>query len=433
MKTKLYPTQLVDIEKAANTTDLPNYSEPGTGKTLNTVGLIERLKMQSGLIVCPTIATIMWKEAIEYELGAKVQWLKTRSTEIDKTADFLVASYGVINAHFANLMLRKNDILVIDEAHKLKNKGSDRTELMFGPESDGADGLYETSLYCEPLTGTPMERYADDLWSQLRALHPDTLNRYKALEFEAFRKMFCRMGEVTRGGNTFWTSIGNSNERLLNRMLYNEIGIIRRTMAEVAPHMRKMYRTVTCEPKLTKELIAFGKQYTPAELEAMIQGVNDSSKMRQMLGLAKAPATVAYALEQKEPLLVGYWHTAVGQEILAGLTKAGISARLIDGSVSPTGRDKIKKAFQSGEVMVIVGQIAAMGEALDGLQQASRHVIIAEDDWSDAKVSQFYKRLYRGGQDKPVIIDFIKTDHPLDTALSAVRERKREGAEVILE
>ena len=239
MKTELFPTQREDVEKYLGLEDLPNFSKAGTGKTITAIAAVEALKLQSGLVVCPTIAQVMWEKKLEEELGAKVQRLETGRTEIDKTADFIVCTYGLIKPHFDSLLSRDNDALICDESHRLKGPDSQRTKAVFGDEHDGEGGLYESSQYCLTLTGTPIERYADDLWSQLRATQPDALYKYGALTLDAFQRQFCRMElkEYAEGAVLKRVSVANQNEALLNRMLYKDIGAIRRTIADVAPYM----------------------------------------------------------------------------------------------------------------------------------------------------------------------------------------------------
>ena len=439
MKTELFPTQREDVEKYLGLEDLPNFSKAGTGKTITAIAAVEALKLQSGLVVCPTIAQVMWEKKLEEELGAKVQRLETGRTEIDKTADFIVCTYGLIKPHFDSLLSRDNDALICDESHRLKGPDSQRTKAVFGDEHDGEGGLYESSQYCLTLTGTPIERYADDLWSQLRATQPDALYKYGALTLDAFQRQFCRMElkEYAEGAVLKRVSVANQNEALLNRMLYKDIGAIRRTIADVAPYMPPVsFREIFVQHKVDRELVSLlGGKTSEKLIQAVLDGDQAVAKARRLLGMAKLTHCISYIADEarSDQLLVGYWHTEVGMEIVEQLNKQKhVEAERIGGDAPIKRREEIKRRFQEGTTNVIVGQMGAMGEAMDGLQQACRRVIIVEDDWSSSRIEQFYKRIARAGQKLPVIVDFLHADHELEEAIIHVRERKEHGIGKIL-
>jgi SWI/SNF-related matrix-associated actin-dependent regulator of chromatin subfamily A-like protein 1 len=438
MKTTLLPTQVEDVDRIVYGEDIPNFSLPGTGKTLTTIGAIDRLRLNTGVVVCPTVATSMWVETLEGELGASVQLLKTRSTVIDKKADFWVMSYGVVAEQSPALFGRPAGVLVVDESHYVKGSDAARTQAVFGQDCSGTGGLYEDSAQCWCLSGTPIERYSDDLWSQLRATQPEVLDRYGAITLAGFQRQFCRMEYKSYGADkqiTKYVSVGNQSEKLLNRMLYTEIGAIRRTMAEVDPYMPEVkFRTIFTPAKITPELRGIIKGKTEHQIMDMIlTGGDEITRARRLMGMAKLKGTLDYIKDQAKdhPVLVGFWHTEVGTEIYKHLSKAGFAANLIYGATSATARNRIKQRFIDGEIDILVGQMQAMGVAMDGLQHASSHVIMAEDDWSAAKVEQFYKRLARKGQREHVQVDFCNSMEAVDTALVKIRQRKEMGSRLV--
>ena len=167
----------------------------------------------------------------------------------------------------------------------------------------------------------------------------------------------------------------------------------------------------------------------------MLDGDQAVAKARRLLGMAKLTHCISYIADEarSDQLLVGYWHTEVGMEIVEQLNKQKhVEAERIGGDAPIKRREEIKRRFQEGTTIVIVGQMGAMGEAMDGLQQACRRVIIVEDDWSSSRIEQFYKRIARAGQKLPVIVDFLHADHELEEAIIHVRERKEHGIGKIL-
>lgn len=436
MRTDLFPTQDTDSDKQANGTDIPNFSEAGTGKTITTLAAIEKSGIQNGLIVCPTIASLMWARLIELELGAKAQHLITRDTVIDPTADFLVVSYGCLEAHNNELYKRQNGVLVIDESHHVKNPRAQRTKILFGSRTDGAGGIYESSSQCWQLSGTPMERYADDLWAQLRPIQPEILARYHALSLDEFQLQFCKMvfKSFQDGAVSRIVSAGNENEALLKHMLYKEIGAIRRTMTEVDPFMPPaVEREIFVKHTAMKELKELLRGYTKEQLVKMIEADEPHIMMaRKFMGLAKVRSMADYIrMEGRgKQLLVGFWHREVGKSLAEALK--GTMFSVISGETSVRERESIRMRFMDGEVNILLGQIAAMGEAMDGLQFNCNHVIITENDWSHARIEQFYKRVKRLGQTLHTQVDFLKCSLALEDLIDEIRLNKKSGMEKVV-
>lgn len=445
MKTKLLPTQQEDVRLLSRTVDLPNFSEPGTGKTITTIAAIEWYGFKHGIIVCPPVACLMWKQNLEHELDAKVQWLKGRSTPIDRDAEFWVMSYSVVASYVQEFLAEDWKIgyaLVVDESHQVKNPDALRTTALFGLLGDGDGGLYQKSLQCWLLTGTPIERYADDLWSQLRATHPDTLAKFNAETREDFQRQFCRMRVMEYDGGAVekYVSVGNQNEKLLNTMLYNPtvgIGAIRRTIDEVEANMPPVtFREVSVGFDVFPELKSLLKGKSVEEIEDLLKnGDEEILQARRLVGIGKAPYVAKYVREALagKQVLIGYWHKEVGTGILKALDGAGtVDVGLIEGGTPSERRELLKQRFMNGSCRILIGQIHAMGVAMDGLQVASNHVVFAERDWSWAKMEQFYKRLYRKGQRRHVQVDFCEADVSIDDALRRVNQVKRVGTEQII-
>ena len=442
MRTQLLPTQVLDVAKLVNTVDLPNYSEPGTGKTLTTIGAIEAIGLDNGIVVAPPIALPMWQRVIEQELGAVASILKSgrETVQQHEKSDFLVMSYQMATTKRKELLefrRRKNAALVLDESHYLKTHDSKRTMAMFGPMGDGVFGLYEQSHYCFTLTGTPIERYADDLWSQLRAVQGDALNKHGVLTYADFRQRFTysQIKQYNPRMAPVMAVVASKNMEYLNKLLYEEIGIIRRVMSDVVSHMPPVtFREIACECKIDQQTAGYLKGRTVAQIgQALMLGDHEAMTARRLLGLAKLQAVAQYVLDSAAngPVVVGYWHTEFGVALAAALRKAGVATGRIGGDLGMEHREQVVNGFNEGSIRVVVGQIAAMGVSLN-LQHGGRHVIIGEDDWSPSKIEQFYKRVWRMGQTEHVQVDFCVADTAIDEALKSVRESKGVGAGKIL-
>lgn len=172
---------------------------------------------------------------------------------------------------------------------------------------------------------------------------------------------------------------------------------------------------------------------SPAEIVDKINGEDEAlAKIWKVVGLAKVPEVVTYSgdLLHNGPLLIGCWHRDVMDEYEKAFMKMGKRVAQVNGSTSNAMKDSIRQDFNKGNIDVIVGQMRSMGVSWN-IQEACSNVVVAETYPSSATVEQFYKRVYRRGQTRPVDVDFVIADNPIDEALDAVRRRKGESDERI--
>lgn len=423
------PTQVADADFLVSHRHPALFSEPGTGKTITA---LEGWKRAGGrlCVVAPPIALRMWQRNIQDHLGARAQVLTTGKDLLDKTADAHVVSYSLAGKFPA---LRGADVLVLDESDALKSLTSQRTETIFGQRAKMQDCLAEGVEHVWPLTGTPIRRYADDLYPHLRALHADALRKtFGIWTYQQFVDRFCvtTLKRFHARQRAQVSVTGNKNEADLRAFIYDNNIAVRRTIHDVAAHMPPLtVRDVSVDFDDDAELRA-------ATGEALGAGEADPvmATARRLLGAAKAPYVASYVIDLWDQLsgamLVFYWHREAGDIMQAKFEKAGLLVRRIDGSTSNDKRTRYEREFNEGRIDILLGQIASMGVAIN-LQQGSHYGVFAEMDWSPAAKDQALRRLWRLGQQTHVQIDICQADHPLDEAVSMVIDRKAIGAERI--
>ena len=438
---KLFPHQIEDSKIMAEGDDIPNFSEAGTGKTLSTLEGIRLAKFNGGLIVGPTIALPMWKGALEDYLGAEAQILRTGKSPVRGNADFYVTSYGLAsNRELRHRLMhwsdkRQDQVMVTDESQYIKTATSARAKAILGPASTGRSGLFEYFDQTWMLSGTPEVRFQDDYWTQLRATHPEVLRRYGILDFEDFQRYFCvmKMKQHHPRMRPTMQPVASMRQAELNHILYKEIGVIRRTMDEVKVHMpeltfRNIYVKISRDATLNAMMkdIAFDKIVDGGEPDSL------TLKALRILGELKIAGCVDYILEQPHQVLVGYWNTEIGDRLETELRNIkNMSVARVMGGMTMDEKERIREAFNSGLIDVLVGQIGAMNTAWN-LQESGHHVCILQDQFSAATIEQFVKRVWRIGQGNHVQVDFIKAEHPLDDMVQQVRESKAKSSKQTL-
>lgn len=182
----LFNTQLSDLKLLCQETHFANFSEMGAGKSLPHAilaqGVIEDGICDYVFIVCPRIVLGDWFKIFKYQLDCPVgvthyhapkavrKWITKRK--------IILISYETIMEdleEFTELARNNKVMLVIDEAHRLRNHDSNRTE-----------ALTDLSKLCTRvylLTGTPITNGIKNAYSYINILRPD---RYYA-SFKSFK------------------------------------------------------------------------------------------------------------------------------------------------------------------------------------------------------------------------------------------------------
>ena len=425
----LLPTQSIDAKFLADEGRNPRrslFSLPGTGKTLTALEAV-RIANPTGklVVIAPKIALRMWSQEIQDWLGMSCHILAAGKTEIDYSVDAYVTTYGLASTFKDKI--GGPEVLILDEADALKSLSAARTKAIYGARASGKNAFMTGCRHVWPLTGTPVRRYHDDLYPWFKALHPQVLKDFALGNQAAFEKAFCRV-DMRRYHPSMpmrRTVVGSINEAELNRLIYRNGLAVRRTIDDVAADMPPMVqRTIDVDldwtPELKAETVKWEHQDDP-------ENVFSTTTLRRLLGVSKVTAVGTYVIDcfdaDKSPLLCLYWHSDVGSGLLDYFGSAGLRAAKIDGSSSDKARQLAEDRFNGGEIDVLLGQMQAMGVALN-LQKASTHVVFAERDWSSSTEEQAYKRVWRLGQKNKVRIDYCVSNHPLDEVMGDIVDRK---------
>jgi len=428
---KLLDTQVEDAAKMASSQDLPNFSKAGTGKTHTALEAVKLLGGPRTLIHCPKIALAMWAEEAATHLGAEVAVIKSSTQRIPYSADVVVMTYDIAAKMVGDIIevfMGSKPVMINDESHYVNGVTAKRTQAIFGQRIDLRSGTAQYFDQVWNLSGTPMTGYADDMFTQAAVLHPEVFGKYGLDKLDAFEKHFTfkRQKQYNPRMQPVWKIAGNSNEGFLNRLIYQELGAIRRMEAPGLPEIR--HRLLNVDVKMPRAMTDALKGMKHEEIVAMINDPDSvAAKVWHMVGLMKVPEVVPYVGEcaKDGPILLGVWHRDVGAAYAWELSSVGLRVAEVNGSTGKTN-EAVRDAFNNGEVDVLVGQMAAMGVSWN-LQKAAAHVVIAEEYPSPSVIEQFYKRVYRYGQKNPVQVDYIGSATQIDEALRSVRIRKEKS------
>jgi len=430
---ELLPHQITDAKFLAGRRVAGCFNGVGTGKTRTALEALIEAEALRAVIVGPPISLRMWANEAADHMECKPQILATGKTEIDPEADILICSYEIATKRQNELMAWAREhldgrraALICDESHALKSTKAKRTKAILG-----RGGMVEAFGHSWFLTGSPMTRWADDLIPFLfRAAPQQIKQRIGSLNVDRFNLRYCIVQERKFAGARFPVkmTVGSRNLDELGEILAQ--CATRRTLDDVWEDMPDLTHTrLEVEPKGIAAINRELDQMTMAEIEQAIADNDENlATIRREMGVSMVPEAADFIWQradaEQSAILVGAWHREVIDELAASLSKKKLRVAVLDGRTPAARKSELQRQFNEGELDVLVGQIAAMGVSLN-LQRGGNAIVVVEEDWSPAVMDQFYGRLHRMGQGKPVHVDTLFVDNKLAKAIHAISMAKR--------
>lgn len=393
-----------------------NGDQPGLGKTPTSIAFCNEVEAVRVLVIVPASIRLQWGEKIrEWSTIPKVNasvMLKVKDG-IHPFAHYQVISYDSARnpAIIRAISKYKWDVMICDEAHKMKNIEALTTRAIIGNGKGeywhGEDKMPAITNYCNYelfLTGTPLLNRPSEAFTLLR--HVD----HEAIDFigwEKFKEVYNKQAEMqTVAGKKFKLESTSNELELQNRLRVN--AMVRHEKKDVLTQMKPpRYSVVRMEENGPVKAALDAEGMLGLSIEE-IQTTKDITilghiaAVRRQMGIALAPQIIDYVrdiLEGGEDKLVIFgWHIEVLDIFENELSSFGTVR--VDGRKSPTARQKAVDDFVAkDDVRIFIGNIQAAGTGVDGLQTVCSHCLLAEPDWVPAQNEQAVSRLDRIGQE----------------------------------
>lgn len=421
---RLYPFQRVGVNYAVNAKRAIIADDMGLGKTFESLLALEVLGCQKCLIIAPKKVNKGWGKEIN-------KWIPHRGFTIIKgdkkkkmkaiseyCTDYLIVTYEFAAMNIDVLSEMDWDAIVIDEAHRIKNRKSKRTIAIKQLNDIPISFL---------LTGTPvlndMNKASGELWSLLNFLFPDKFSSYWR-----FIDQFCEYedGKVVR----------LRNEDEFKAMLAPVL--IRRLKKDVLPDLpSKHYKTVfvelyPAEKRVLKELEdGMMTKLSNGEYVVAPLVITQITRMRQACISAKLLSetledsheeaksakidAIIDEIKEFEPTrkIVIFSQFAKALVLLSQrLIKEGIQYAEISGNVTDRQAERGQERFMTDPAcQILLATIQAAAEGLDGLQEVSDIEMFIDQYWVPKINEQAEGRLDRIGQkNNTLVIKFIVED-----------------------
>lgn len=383
----------------------------GSGKTLTALESIRRLKEEKGsinalMIVPASLISNVWKEVEKHEMDITPE-------------DLQVISYNKAVNEESNLASKKWDVVVLDEAHSIRNPDTKKSQIVRKILNNADKRLL--------LTGTPSYNRPEDLGILLKMTAGEGRNIPTGREF---KETFIRETEVKPGffGRLIGVKPGVEtslqNTRLLKKILQDNVDYhdARQSSEDLFPEVerdivkvdmskeqKKVYNYLEGEiPLLTRIKIRAGlppSKQESRDLNAYLAGVRQASnsivpykknaddpKIRYS---PKMKAALDRVLSQKAEdenfrsvLYSNY--LAAGQDLMQELLEGkGIVSEKFHGGLTKKEKQDIVRRYNEGEIDTLL--LSSSGsEGLD--LKGTKLMQVLEPHFNQSKINQVVAR-----------------------------------------
>lgn len=427
--------------------------EVGLGKTIEALIILSeylrRGMVKTALILTPTPLVSQWQTEMASKFNLKVP--STDSPEF-KSGDRDFWEQNLVVASINQAKSKKNwdlitgreyDMVIVDEAHHLKNKSTLNFKLV--------NALKKKFILL--LTATPVENNLMELYNLITLLKPGQLETATA-----FRERFMKRGDPT----------DPQNREMLKHLLSQVM--IRNTRALAGIHIPPRFAT-TIRIAPTKGEAAFYER-----LQVLLHLLNDQNKgqgklmIKNLLAQAgSSPKAVEATLDRmlesrswlpeiekeikavrnlcrttadtpknmallklvkadKEKLIVFVKYTATLDHLAEFLAWNDVSFVLFHGSMDNEKRDAAIQAFKDNVQVLLTTEIGGEGR---NIQFCSR-MLNYDLPWNPMKIEQRIGRIHRIGQEKEVQIYNFCAQGSIEDYILDILDRKINMFEMVI-
>lgn len=441
----LYDYQEDAVEFALARTGAALLMEQGTGKTVVTAGIIDRLMQPAffeglftALLVVP-LANVetTWMRMLERIDGLEIHrsWDDFRASKYAQRV--LLVHYEKLNDKklVKKLVKAQWSLVVYDESQRIKSRSS---------KASRAAARFQDVAHRVILTGTPIEQAPQDLWAQLRFAAPDALGTRWA-DFDAEWLTPCGYMGYERKFKQ------HLMPKFLERLKPYVLRVTKREVLDLPPmtfhrevvpllgEQARVYREIKREMTTVlvggEEIICDLAITQLVRLQQVAGGfIRTEGGESVVVGRAKE-RRLKRVLEREEMPLIVFCKYREELEACERVARSlGVRFDFIRGAKGKSGKHRrveTVERFQRGEIDVLICQIRAGGVGLD-LYRACVAVFYSTT-FSSIDVDQAISRIHRHGQTRAVRIITIEAQDTVDTTIRSDLHVKRQVSEAVLD
>jgi SWI/SNF-related matrix-associated actin-dependent regulator 1 of chromatin subfamily A len=392
----------------------------GLGKTTSTIiGALESGSKKI-LIICPATLKINWKREIENYSDRSIFIAESKNFSTEH--DFVIANYDIIknfhdpkNKEESLILNSKFDLVIVDEAHYIKNATAQRTKLI--------NDLVKNTERLWLLTGTPMTSRPMDYFNLLSLVDSPV-----AKNWMAYAIRYCAGYQFKVGNRKVWNITGASNLEELRERTSGTI--LRRLKENVLDLPEKIITPVYLKLKSKAYEDVMGEYYdwydkNPEESKSLTVQFSKLTKVRQIIADEKIQQTIEIAeniIEQGKKVIIFCNFTDSLNKIVEHFGKTAVK---LDGSMSQHERQYSVDQFQENEkIKVFVGNIKAAGTGIT--LTAGEAAIFNDLSFLPSDHAQAEDRSYRYGQKNNVLVYYPIFENTIEGIIYDILNNKKQ-------
>lgn len=434
--------------------------EVGLGKTIEAgiimKELIERGLVRTVLVLTPASLTEQWREELSVKFREEFtvidtpgQWQDVQAAESGRWIASLDRAKR--QSHSEGILAREYDLLVVDEAHKLKNRSTLAWQFV----------NQIRKRYVLMLTATPVQNDLLELYSLITILSPGQLGTVRA-----FRRHFLANADKRQPKNA------PSLRRLLNDVMIRnrrstvdvtfpkrQAAIYHLTLSEaewqlyadVTDYIRRRFQDVDSNKHLRLTLMTLQRelssspQAVASTLRKMVadpaHGDNTRAELHRFLDLAESISvgrklTAVIEILNRFPgqFLIFTEYRQTLETIVVYLAQHGISAIGFHGGLNIQHKEAAVSAFRGdGESRPPVRVMVSTESGAEGRNLQFCHQLINYDlPWNPMRVEQRIGRLHRLGQANDVTIFNLSCNETIESHIIDLLARKIRMFELVI-
>lgn len=428
----------------------------GTGKTLMSMAIYEKLGIPKLVIVAPKTLLSSWEDqmAVHTDFTVSMKWdsIKASSDRYKKDLAALATSPSgifLVNTEafqrdnpqllsFLEKFTAKDCFVILDESSKVKDQGAHRTK-----------AIAKAFQKCQAnlaMTGTMNANTPLDVYGQFYFLTPNFWKSQGYRNWHLFKSQFAVLQDCYGpNGVTFKKIVGYRRLEELRSIINPFIVTVdKEKVLDLPP---KVWETV--KVRLSREE---KKAYDDMKRDMMTmlsggqiiaadQALSLYNKFRMIAGgwietttpIVADPAKLATLVDlledSGEQVLIFANFTHEISQIQLACSKVGRRSAVYDGSVPTSQRSEIVRAFNAGEIDTIVAQPLAGAYGLN-LQSRCNTIIYYSLPNSPEVFLQSQDRIHRMGQAKTCYYTVLEAEGTIDKAIFEALEKKQDLSKI---
>ena len=411
----------------------------GLGKTFQSIVAALETGVEKILVVCPANAKINWKrEIMNFVDEDDISILKTGHWDPKK---FTIINYDILkNFHtivdnrktYKDGEIRRNlvdeffDLVILDEAHMVKNPKSQRTKIL----NQVSENIERRWL----LTGTPIANRPMDYFNLLFLCDsPLTVNwQYFAFRYCAAKKFNKRQknGQFKQ----IWLTDGSSNlEELHNRTKKYIIRRMKEDHLDLPPKIVAPYYLEMDDKKGYNSVFDEYLAWTKSQGKSLGDGSHmvELIVLRKFIALKKVEHSVELAqqaIEQGKKVIIFTNFTDSFDALMSQFGKLAVGHNgKMNGKQKQTSIDSFQ---ENPNIKVFVGNLISAGTAIT--LTAAEVVIMNDLDFVPSNHAQAEDRCFRIGTTKTVNVYYPIYEGTIDVMMYSMLQKKKEIINTIM-